>query len=168
MPDATSAATSAMVPLVRGNGSGQDTPFGRGCLAARRLVQRGVRFVELIDTGSSGNWDSHGDMGAHAPLARNVDQPIAALLADLRGRLEQRLELGIPDALRHWGRAAAAALNLRPYLSVGKRLQADTHLVLLPLLRHVALVVAVLQIVGPKRFDSRPQRFARFGDGYSR
>ena len=45
-----------------------------------------MRFIELIDTGASGNWDSHGDMGAHGPLARNVDGPIAALLADLRSR----------------------------------------------------------------------------------
>jgi uncharacterized protein (DUF1501 family) len=45
-----------------------------------------VRFVELIDTGSSGNWDSHGDMMDHARLARNVDQPIAGLLKDLKSR----------------------------------------------------------------------------------
>lgn len=60
--------------------------FAWQCLAARRLVERGVRFVELIDTGSSNNWDSHGDMQDHARLAKNVDQPIAALLADLKQR----------------------------------------------------------------------------------
>ena len=60
--------------------------FGWQCLAARRLVERGVRFVELIDTGSSGNWDAHGDMMTHVALAKNVDQPIAALLKDLRQR----------------------------------------------------------------------------------
>jgi hypothetical protein len=63
---------------------GQTTGFGWQCLVARRLIERGVRFVELIDTGSSGNWDSHGDMMDHARLAKNVDQPIAGLLRDLK------------------------------------------------------------------------------------
>ena len=72
---------------------GQTSGFGWQCLAARRLVERGVRFVELIDTGSSGNWDAHGDMMTHVGLAKNVDQPIAALLRDLkqRGMLEDTL-----------------------------------------------------------------------------
>lgn len=71
----------------------QTTGFGWQCLAARRLVERGVRFVELIDTGSSNNWDAHGDMMTHEPLAKNVDQPIAALLSDLkqRGMLDETL-----------------------------------------------------------------------------
>jgi Protein of unknown function (DUF1501) len=63
---------------------GQATGFGWQCLVARRLVERGVRFVELIDTGSSSNWDSHGDMMEHVRLAKNVDQPIAGLLGDLK------------------------------------------------------------------------------------
>jgi hypothetical protein len=72
---------------------GQTSGFGWQCLAARRLVERGVRFVELIDTGSSGNWDAHGDMMSHVGLAKNVDQPIAALLKDLKqsGLLEDTL-----------------------------------------------------------------------------
>ena len=72
---------------------GQTTGFGWQCLAARRLIERGVRFVELIDTGSSGNWDAHGDMMTHVGLAKNVDQPIGALLKDLkqRGMLEDTL-----------------------------------------------------------------------------
>jgi hypothetical protein len=72
---------------------GQTSGFGWQCLAARRLVERGVRFVELIDTGSSGNWDAHGDMMTHVPLAKNVDQPIAMLLKDLkqRGMLQDTL-----------------------------------------------------------------------------
>lgn len=65
---------------------GVNEGFGWQCLAARRLVERGVRFVELIDTGSSGNWDSHGDMRDHERLARNVDKPIAGLLQDLQRR----------------------------------------------------------------------------------
>ena len=71
----------------------QNTGFGWQCLVARRLVERGVRFVELIDTGSSNNWDAHGDMMTHVPLAKNVDQPIAGLLRDLkqRGMLDDTL-----------------------------------------------------------------------------
>jgi hypothetical protein len=72
---------------------GQTSGFGWQCLAARRLAERGVRFIELIDTGSSGNWDAHGDMMTHVGLAKNVDQPIAGLLRDLkqRGMLEDTL-----------------------------------------------------------------------------
>ena len=75
-------ATHQLYGLQRGNTNG----FGWQCLIARRMVERGVRFVELIDTGSSGNWDSHGDMMDHARLAKNVDQPIAGLLKDLKSR----------------------------------------------------------------------------------
>ena len=75
-------ATLQLYGLPRGSSAG----FAWQCLMARRLVERGVRFIELIDTGSSGNWDSHGDMMDHARLAKNVDQPIAALLKDLKSR----------------------------------------------------------------------------------
>ncbi len=72
---------------------GQTTGFAWQCLVARRLCERGVRFIELIDTGSSGNWDSHGDMMDHARLAKNVDHPTAGLLRDLkrRGMLDDTL-----------------------------------------------------------------------------
>ena len=63
---------------------GQREGFGWQCLVARRLVERGVRFVELIHTGSSGNWDSHGNMADHGNLAKQVDQPMAGLLRDLK------------------------------------------------------------------------------------
>lgn len=65
---------------------GPGADFAWQCLVARRLAERGVRFIELIDTGSRPNWDSHGDMKEHADLAGNVDQPTAALIADLRQR----------------------------------------------------------------------------------
>jgi Protein of unknown function (DUF1501) len=82
-------ATLRLYGLARG----QTTGFGWQCLVARRLAEHGVRFIELIDTGSSGNWDSHGNMAEHAPLARNVDRPIAGLIADLkrRGMLDDTL-----------------------------------------------------------------------------
>ncbi len=82
-------ATLKLYGLERGSTKG----FAWQCLVARRMVERGVRFVELIDVGSSNNWDAHGNMKGHAPLARNVDQPIAGLLKDLksRGMLEDTL-----------------------------------------------------------------------------
>lgn len=87
VPDAFDFSTESERTLNRyGLVVGQTTGFGWQCLAARRLVERGVRFVELIDVGSSNNWDAHGDMMTHLPLAKNVDQPIAALLQDLKAR----------------------------------------------------------------------------------
>ncbi|HXX94048.1 MAG TPA: DUF1501 domain-containing protein [Planctomycetota bacterium] len=67
--------------------------FAWQCLMARRLVERGVRFVELIDTGAYDNWDAHSDMKTCIPLAKNVDQPIAGLIQDLkrRGMLDETL-----------------------------------------------------------------------------
>ena len=56
------------------------TSFARQCLIARRLIERGVRVVELIDSGSNNNWDAHGNMQEHRPKARRVDRAIAALL----------------------------------------------------------------------------------------
>ena len=75
-------ATHALYGLERSSTKG----FAWQCLIARRLAERGVRFLELIDSGASNNWDAHGNMEEHAPLARNVDQPIAALLCDLKQR----------------------------------------------------------------------------------
>ncbi len=72
---------------------GQSEGFGWQCLVARRLAERGVRFVEVVDGSSAHNWDQHGDMAEHAVHAKNIDQPIAGLLQDLRrtGMLEETL-----------------------------------------------------------------------------
>jgi hypothetical protein len=72
---------------------GDTQSYAWQCLMARRLVERGVRFVELIDSGASNNWDSHSDMAQHEPLARKIDRPIAGLLTDLkrRGMLDDTL-----------------------------------------------------------------------------
>jgi hypothetical protein len=72
----------------------QKAAYARQCLLARRLVERGVRFVELsclthdIGAGGAPNpWDQHGELHkGHAAMAHQVDQPIAALLMDLRRR----------------------------------------------------------------------------------
>jgi len=71
----------------------QTEGFGWQCLVARRLAERGVRFVELVDGSSSHNWDQHGDMAQHADHAKAIDQPIAGLLRDLkrRGMLDDTL-----------------------------------------------------------------------------
>ncbi len=52
-----------------------------------------MRFIELVDGSSSKNWDQHGDMAEHAKHAKNIDQPIAGLLRDLkqRGMLDDTL-----------------------------------------------------------------------------
>jgi hypothetical protein len=66
------------------------TSFANNCLLARRLVERGVRFVQLFDQG----WDHHGNVfGALPKKAKEVDQPIAALIKDLkmRGMLDDTL-----------------------------------------------------------------------------
>ncbi len=70
-------------------------PFGRLCLTARRLSERGVRFVQLFHGGGGGGaWDSHSEIKAgHGALAAQVDRPIAGLLKDLkrRGMLDDTL-----------------------------------------------------------------------------
>lgn len=65
---------------------GQSEGFGWQCLVARRLAERGVRFVELVDGSSSNNWDQHSNMQDHAGHAKNIDQPLAGLLQDLKDR----------------------------------------------------------------------------------
>ncbi len=66
-----------------GIGNDATDAFGRKCLLARRLVEKGVRFIQLY----AGTWDSHDYIErAHGNLVRNVDQPIAALIMDLKQR----------------------------------------------------------------------------------
>lgn len=69
-----------------GIGTDDNRSFGWQCLVARRLIERGVRTVELIDTGSNNNWDAHGNMEDHRPKAARVDRAIAALIGDLKQR----------------------------------------------------------------------------------
>jgi len=63
------------------------TNFGRQCLMARRFIERGVRFVQVTHSNAEVQWDQHGDLkNGHTKNAREVDQPISALLTDLKGR----------------------------------------------------------------------------------
>jgi len=79
-----------------GVGNATTDLFGRQCLLARRLVERGVRFVHLFDAPKNNAWDHHSNIRDNLPKrCAAVDQPIAALLADLktRGLLEETLVL---------------------------------------------------------------------------
>lgn len=71
-------------------------PFGRNCLIARRMIEKGVRFVQVWSGagGPSNNWDNHNNIPTElTAIARSVDKPIAGLLKDLksRGLLEDTL-----------------------------------------------------------------------------
>ena len=79
-----------------GSERGDNTSYAAQCIMARRLVERGVRFVEIIDAVGAcrDNWDAaHRDIGTHAKYAKRVDQPVAALIQDLkrRGMLDETL-----------------------------------------------------------------------------
>lgn len=91
VPEATdlgreSAETRAMYGIDRP----ESADFGRSCLLARRLVERGVRFVQLWSGAAFGadqHWDAHGDVPSnHTREAKRIDQPVAGLLRDLRRR----------------------------------------------------------------------------------
>lgn len=68
--------------------------FGKQLLLARRMAEKGVRFIQICHAGGgNGGWDAHGDMKTHEPLCRSTDKPIAGLIKDLkqRGMLDQTL-----------------------------------------------------------------------------
>jgi hypothetical protein len=75
-------------------------PLARRCLLARRLIEQGVRFVQVYHGGSSVDWDAHGSIiDNHTKRAAEYDQPVSALLADLhaRGLLADTLVLGVTE-----------------------------------------------------------------------
>jgi hypothetical protein len=78
--------------------------FGRSCLVARRLLERGVRFVQLWSGADNGfprrNWDSHEDLAKdHADMAAGMDRPAAALVTDLaaRGLLDDTIVMWVTE-----------------------------------------------------------------------
>ncbi len=83
---------SRETPVTRrlyGLGQPANDAFARNCLTARRLLERGVRFVQVWSGagGASGNWDNHTSIVRELPpMAQSTDQPIAALLHDLKER----------------------------------------------------------------------------------
>ena len=79
-----------------GLGHKETNAFGKQMLTARRLVERGVRFVQVYhgSNGGAGQWDNHkGLASGHARLCRQIDQPVGGLLKDLkrRGMLDETL-----------------------------------------------------------------------------
>jgi len=89
---------TAETQALYGMDDAKTSEFGRRCLMARRLVERGVRFVQLYAGGShnDNNWDAHGDlMKNHTYHAGRTDKPIAGLIRDLkrRGLLDKTLIL---------------------------------------------------------------------------
>jgi hypothetical protein len=101
VPDATdlkgeSDATRRMYGL----DAKETGPLGRQCLLARRLLERGVRFVQVFHGGSSADWDAHGSLiSNHTTRAKEYDQPVAALIKDLdaRGLLADTLVMGVTE-----------------------------------------------------------------------
>jgi len=90
------AQESAATKDMYGMNDRRTEDFARRCLLARRLVERGVRFIQLYSGGAHNddNWDAHGDLVRnHSYHAGRTDQPIAALLTDLkrRGLLDETL-----------------------------------------------------------------------------
>ena len=76
-----------------GIGDNETNEFGTRCLLARRMIERGVRFVQLY-SGDGNGWDAHGQLKKnHEMLCRRTDKPVAGLLADLkrRGLLDETL-----------------------------------------------------------------------------
>lgn len=101
LTDISSESESTKTKYGIDNPNQQHAEYARQCLMARRLVERGVRFIELsccshdIGGGNGGNpWDQHGELQrGHGAMAEQVDGPIAALIDDLkeRGLLEETL-----------------------------------------------------------------------------
>jgi len=90
-------------------------PFGRQCIMARRLVERGVRFVQIYSGGNENerSWDGHVDIvGNHTQFAGETDRPVAGLLADLqqRGLLQDTLVIWCGE----FGRLPVAQKSAKP------------------------------------------------------
>lgn len=95
-PEAMDVTTeTAATQAAYGIGRPATDDFGRQCLMARKLAESGVRFIQInyADNGSNPRWDQHSNIQKHADHALATDQPVAALLADLkqRGLLEETL-----------------------------------------------------------------------------
>jgi hypothetical protein len=94
--------------------------FGQQCLAARRLVERGVRFIQIFHggNGGAGAWDSHSGLKAgHSALCGQVDRPIAGLLKDLkrRGMLDDTMVVWATEFGRTPGSQGADGRDHHPF-----------------------------------------------------
>jgi hypothetical protein len=100
--------------------NGTTKEFGRLCLAARRLAERGVRFIQVYhgSNGGAGAWDAHSGLKAgHTALSAQTDQPIGALLKDLkqRGMLDDTLVLWATEFGRTPGAQGGDGRDHHPY-----------------------------------------------------
>ncbi len=94
-------------------------PFAEQLLAARRFVEKGVRFIQIMHgAGAAGAWDQHSNLKArHAELAKQVDRPIAGLLTDLkrRGLLDETLVVFATEFGRTPGSQGSDGRDHHPY-----------------------------------------------------
>ena len=113
--DAESEATKKLY----GFGQNQTRSFGQQLLAARRFVERGVRFIQIMHgAGAAGAWDQHSNLKAkHSELAMQVDRPVAGLLKDLktRGLLDETLVVFATEFGRTPGSQGANGRDHHPY-----------------------------------------------------
>ena len=93
--------------------------YGQQCLAARRMVERGVRFVQLYHGGGGGgSWDAHSNLKSnHSKMTAAVDQPIAGLIKDLkqRGLLDETLVVWATEFGRTPGAERSDGRDHHPY-----------------------------------------------------
>lgn len=120
VPEAMNFAAETQDTQQRYGFDQQETrPFGQQLLAARRLVERGVRFVQIQHgAGAAGAWDQHSGLKAgHSKLARQVDRPVAGLLADLkqRGLLDRTLVVFATEFGRTPGSQGSDGRDHHPY-----------------------------------------------------
>ena len=95
-------------------------PFGQLCLAARRLVERGVRFIQIFhgSNGGAGRWDAHSNLkSGHTRVSAEVDKPIAGLVKDLKrqGLLDETLVVWGTEFGRTPGAQGANGRDHHPY-----------------------------------------------------
>jgi uncharacterized protein (DUF1501 family) len=93
-------------------------PFGQVCLAARRLSERGVRFVQVYHGGAGNAWDAHKDLKKnHTDLSAKVDKPLAGLVRDLkqRGLLDETLVVWATEFGRSPGAEGANGRDHHPF-----------------------------------------------------
>lgn len=113
--DQESEATKRLYGLDQTN----TAPFGMQLLSARRFVERGVRFIQIMHgDGAAGAWDSHSKLReSHSKLAAQVDKPIAGLLVDLkqRGLLEETIVVFATEFGRTPGSQGADGRDHHPY-----------------------------------------------------
>ena len=114
--DGETAATHALY----GTANEVTAPVAKNCLAARRLVERGCRFVQIYHggNGNAGGWDAHGDLkGNHSTNCAQVDQPIAALIKDLkqRGMLDETLVVWATEFGRSPGAEGSNGRDHHPF-----------------------------------------------------